>query len=622
MAHLPVQKPGLCSSPFTKPNLMFKHLVCCFLLVVMHRTAIAQTAPLWSFALSIGGTAADFANDLATDASGNVYVIGTFSAPQLEVGLLTAPSRGGTDIFVAKFTPEGSPVWLKTLGSVADDAGFAIACDGTDVYATGTYKNALFYNSANFIPVTGLANYPNIVVFKLSGADGSLIWGNHSGGVGFLAGNLIPRDLILSNTGAVFVGGTVDGEVKWGTNATGFSVQDTCYGCGFISAWGVNTGTYAWTYAVKNPPGLSYSNSIRALGLDANNNIYAIGNFRSLTSGTAAQAIFPNLPLYAVGSPGSTTLTGLGNQDFFLLRTGGDGLFQYVKSGGSSAPGSFTDGNTLWVDSVNEKIYLGGAFRDAYFYSGSAAGSVNVPGGNAFLIQTDLNGNEIWERHTTTSSVSGGASVNFLSGNGTGGVYAALAVQAAIDWYGQTASGNTSDYSQAMIVRMQADGTTAWTKVIDGGQFQFVNPPALHAVSGPGGEACWAAGSHSGNGISFDGFLVQGNGFSPDGFVAKLGGSIPFSLTPEGPISSFQVMPNPCRAAMSFSLDLQSDGLTSVELVDLQGRTIAQVLQTTTLAPGPHTFSWRPESPLSPGTYLLRAHSEGQSASRLVVWME
>lgn len=571
-----------------------KAIVSFFAFLCLFGAAVhSQTPPNWVFASTLGGAGTDYAGDLVTDNAGNVYVIGSFNGPQLDIGSLSVTNRGGFDMYVAKFSPVGAPIWLKSLGSTKDDMGYAITTDGTDIYATGSYKNTLYYTSTNFVPINGLVDKGNIVVFKMEGATGNVVWANSAGGTGFLAYNIIPNDIALTTSGTVLVAGTTEGEVRWGTTPTNFTVTDTCNTCGFVSAWGKNVGSYGWTYTIRS--GFDYNSSVRQISLDSDNNIYAVGNFRSMTSGNTAQAVFPNNPLYTVGSPGQTTLNGLGNQDFFVAKLAPDGLFLFAKNGGSSASGSWTDGNAIWVDKAEQAIYVGGAFRNSYFYSGSSAGSVNQSGGNAFLLKADLNGNEIWERHSSTTSTSGGNSMNFISGNGKGGIYFGISAQAPCDWYGNTAQGNTSDFSQVMLGRLSASGNTLWTKNIDGGAFQFVMPPAMHAISSATTDECWVAGNHSGFGIYFDTYLVQSANFSADGLVAKLGSTTSSINQPQN--QHFTLYPNPSSGTLNFTTSIYP---LDFKVYDLQGKILQQqqiqqaetALQLSYLDKGVYLLEW------------------------------
>src|SRR5262249_23355510 len=95
---------------------------------------------------SFGGPASDTIRGPAVDASGNVYVTGSFSGtadfdPGVGTTLLT--SSGGADGYVSKFDPAGTFVWARRMGGGSDDnwpASGAIALDAAGaVYPTGSF---------------------------------------------------------------------------------------------------------------------------------------------------------------------------------------------------------------------------------------------------------------------------------------------------------------------------------------------------------------------------------------------------------------------------------------------------------------------------------------------------
>ena len=63
------------------------------------------------------GAAEDFsrARSMTLDADGHVYVAGVTTAA------LDGPGQGGRDAFVARYAPDGERVWVRQLGSPADD---------------------------------------------------------------------------------------------------------------------------------------------------------------------------------------------------------------------------------------------------------------------------------------------------------------------------------------------------------------------------------------------------------------------------------------------------------------------------------------------------------------------
>ncbi len=78
----------------------------------------------------------DYANGVATDSSGNVYVTGGTKG-----GLDENTSAGNTDLFVIKYNSSGTHQWTKQLGTSSTDTANGVTTDSSgNVYvAGGTY---------------------------------------------------------------------------------------------------------------------------------------------------------------------------------------------------------------------------------------------------------------------------------------------------------------------------------------------------------------------------------------------------------------------------------------------------------------------------------------------------
>ncbi|HRQ88030.1 MAG TPA: SBBP repeat-containing protein [Bacteroidia bacterium] len=79
---------------------------------------------------SFGGSLADRAYGVVADADGNIYTTGHYESTDAQVDGATVPNQGEYDIFVAKYSPDGDLLWLRTAGGKGYDYGHAIAIDG------------------------------------------------------------------------------------------------------------------------------------------------------------------------------------------------------------------------------------------------------------------------------------------------------------------------------------------------------------------------------------------------------------------------------------------------------------------------------------------------------------
>jgi uncharacterized delta-60 repeat protein len=86
----------------------------------------------------------DFANGVATDSSGNVYVTGSTYR-----SLDGNTSAGNADLFLVKYNSSGTKQWTKQLGSSSDDYANGIVTDSSgSVYVTGTTYGGLDGNTS------------------------------------------------------------------------------------------------------------------------------------------------------------------------------------------------------------------------------------------------------------------------------------------------------------------------------------------------------------------------------------------------------------------------------------------------------------------------------------------
>ena len=76
-----------------------------------------------------GGFTNDDARGVATDGQGNAYVTGGFGEVAT-FSQFTLKSAGQSDIFVAKYDPEGQLLWVRQAGGSGVDLGRGIALDG------------------------------------------------------------------------------------------------------------------------------------------------------------------------------------------------------------------------------------------------------------------------------------------------------------------------------------------------------------------------------------------------------------------------------------------------------------------------------------------------------------
>ncbi len=173
---------------------------------------------LW--AKSAGGSASDYSQAAATDASGNVFIGGGFYSTTLSFGSVTLKRSDktaiiGGDMFVAKFDGDGNLLWAKNAGNNNDEKVFSIATDASgDAYVAGSFKSHEFtLGTFTLTKESHMAGYSNFFLAKYD-AGGNVLWVQFGGG-----GNTDEsRSVVLDASGNVYLAGIfTSGSITAGT---------------------------------------------------------------------------------------------------------------------------------------------------------------------------------------------------------------------------------------------------------------------------------------------------------------------------------------------------------------------------------------------------------------------
>ena len=135
--------PALCMKTFTIRLAQLASVVLSSL--AFGPRAAAQTTPAWVSASSTreyfpfnrGGMR------LVTDPAGNVYEVGMFSVAA-NVGKTYLRSQGSYDGYLGKYNPDGTVAWVRQFGSVDQDGANDVAFDAAgNAYVVGSFTHAI-----------------------------------------------------------------------------------------------------------------------------------------------------------------------------------------------------------------------------------------------------------------------------------------------------------------------------------------------------------------------------------------------------------------------------------------------------------------------------------------------
>lgn len=175
--------------------------------------AATVAAPQYEWSVAAGGAQHDKVRGIALDSDGNVLLTGEFTG-EATFGDLRAKAVGSMDFFVAKVSPSGKFLWVRTGGGDKIDRGYAIAVDPSgNSYVTGHYESATAQFDGQ--QMTSVGDY-DLFVAKYD-PQGKLLWLRTGGGAGYDYGHGIAADKL----GNVFVTGAVVGDAQFANTSLG-----------------------------------------------------------------------------------------------------------------------------------------------------------------------------------------------------------------------------------------------------------------------------------------------------------------------------------------------------------------------------------------------------------------
>lgn len=305
-----------------------------------------------------GGTAYDYGNGIATDAAGNVFVIGLFSQTAT-FGTLNVTTGGDFDIFIAKYNPSGTCQWVNKAGGTGWDVGNGVAIDNAgNCFITGAFRNTATFSTT---PLTSLGNYDAFVA-KYNNS-GVFQWAKSAGGTGDDRSQGISTDA----GGNCYVTGFFNGNATIGTTPL------TSAGSSDI-----------WIAKYNGAGVVSWAKRAGGALEDAGNAIYSDDGGNTHVTG-----FFDGAALFGSGLD-TVTLISAGNKDVFAGKYDNTGDLMWMKKFG----GSQNDiGYAISVDSSGNS-YVAGSYYGTALFDTIAASSISQE--DAFVAGMNYYGKTKW----------------------------------------------------------------------------------------------------------------------------------------------------------------------------------------------------------------------------------
>ncbi|MDF7815919.1 SBBP repeat-containing protein [Hymenobacter sp. YC55] len=405
-----------------------------------------------SWTTQIGGPGSEGSSAVALDASGNIYLTGSFTSSALLFGstTLAASQRNGADVYVAKLTPTGAWDWAQqTTGSAGggDSGGTQLVVTATgNAIVLGQFSATQLHVGQQVLLNAGRASASltnDGFVAKLTPA-GAWEWAQALGGTAAET----PSGLHLAANGDVVLAGTFESSPATFGPITLHAVRSSAF-VGRLQASG------AWRWVSKQADrGVA---AFAAVATDAVGNAYVAGNFQ----GTLL--------------PGSAPLTTTGNQDILVGKVSPTGQWLWAAQAG----GTGADRATALLVEAGGDGYVTGTFRGTARFGTTLLTSAG--GTDIFVAKLSASGAWLWAARAGSAADDGGTAVA-LDANGHVYVTGWITDAAA---FGNTVLTNpvstTAQYPFA--AKLSGEGSWQWAQAL-GAQGQG-NSLAIS----PGGDA-------------------------------------------------------------------------------------------------------------------------------------
>lgn len=303
----------------------------------------------------------DLGRSIAIDASGNVYVTGSFSGTA-DFGTITRTASDGSDAFTVKLNSAGALQWANNW----DGSGYSVGLDANgNVYASG-------------MGVENGSGVHRVLKFKPNGKTDWAKW--------FATGTQTETTMATDAGGNVYLGGHFTGTVGFKTTlgTTKYISQGGAGQNSFVLKL-TPAGAFSWVAAFTTPAGTTTStyNRVHELAVDGTGNVFAAGVYKGVNDFDPKIEQVEELPGNATAS------------NVFVVKLTSSGGFAWanalnVQAGAASLGAITTD--------AGGNVYLAGQYNGTTDFDPGEGVTTKVTTGlyDAFVVKLSGSGDFAW----------------------------------------------------------------------------------------------------------------------------------------------------------------------------------------------------------------------------------
>ncbi len=298
----------------------------------------------------LNGTDSEALSDVAVDAVGNAYAVGSYEG-SLSAGNTTVSASAGIEGYVVKVSPLAQVSWVKNVTGTGAQRVNGVAVEGvTSVYITGAFEGSIDLGKGAHMSKDGL----DVLLAQLSTVDGVATWSQAFGGLGLQGGARVG----IAGSDVVF-GGNFDGEITIGPAklTEGGAGEDL-----FVARLPASgMGSPAWVKKF----GSSEDDRLQGLAIEAGANVLLSGSFQKSI---------------AFGGPG---LSSAGGTDAFFARLSAEGEHVCSRRFG----GNHAQAGRAVAAGAAGAAFLAGEYAGNTNFGFGAHGTPDTSDLNAFLLK-------------------------------------------------------------------------------------------------------------------------------------------------------------------------------------------------------------------------------------------